>query len=278
MSGRIDDLIPFTPDDRARLNRVADLLGLVGDRREPFIDAVAAHVFTTNLKSRMSSEIWNVDDHLVAAAKAVRAVCAAVAKLTPIQRAHLGVILTRPYGVPRTRAEIAQKRKGGPFVLEPYHVIRQECDVLVRAYGDEVTSNIARWLDPTIDLDTEDNLVALLIEALDAAFGEMIDRSPHIVSGKKGKPSGAKTQWAMHRFVLRLWDFSRLYGDVTLSNRGREAHGTIVEILNVLKPMLPKRFFPGILNYSFLRKVQQSLPPDPLEDLRKVPKSLLQTP
>jgi hypothetical protein len=70
----------------------------------------------------------------------------------------------------------------------------------------------------------------------------------------------------MHDFVLRLWGVSRIHGSVTLSNRGGQAGGSIVEMLSILKPMLPKRFFPGILNYSFLRKVQKSLPRPPWED------------
>ena len=64
----------------------------------------------------------------------------------------------------------------------------------------------------------------------------------------------------MHVFVGRLWDSSQYFGNVTLSNTGGQAGGSIVELLNALKPMLPKAFFPGILNYSFLRKVQKSLP------------------
>ena len=39
------------------------------------------------------------------------------------------------------------------------------------------------WLDPTMDLDTQDVLVELMIEFLDKAFGEYIDRSDHSVSG-----------------------------------------------------------------------------------------------
>lgn len=49
---------------------------------------------------------------------------------------------------------------------------------------------------------------------------------------------------------------------MTLSNLGGKAKGSIVETLEILKPMLPEQFFPDILKYSFLRKVQKSLPPD----------------
>jgi hypothetical protein len=72
----------------------------------------------------------------------------------------------------------------------------------------------------------------------------------------------------MHDFVFQLWSMSRLFGEVTLSNKGGRADGSIVHILTALKPMLPKRFFPGILSHSFLLKVRKSLPPDPLKELR----------
>ena len=117
-----------------------------------------------------------------------------------------------------------------------------------------------------MDLDTEDNLIELMIEFLD--FKRSVNLStaastPCRVS--RGKPAGAKGQWAMHDFVAHLWAGSRYFGEVTLSSRGGQAGGSIVALLNALKPMLPKAFFPGILNYSFLRNVQKSLPPDSVE-------------
>jgi hypothetical protein len=109
----------------------------------------------------------------------------------------------------------------------------------------------------------DDNLVLALMSAMDAELGDWIGRSPHAPSGKRGKPRGAKAQWKMHAFVVQLWVHACQRGmKVTLSNSGGQAAGTIVALLNVLKQVLPERFFPGILNYSFLRGVQKSLPSD----------------
>ena len=213
------------------------------------------------LRHHLKTELSDVDDRARAAAKAVRSARTAVAKLSWRQKAQLGTTLTRPFGVSRGRAQLSQKRNGGPLILEPYDVMRRESDRINLNFGNDT----APWLDPTMDLDTQDNLVELMMELLDAAFGAFIDRSEHSVSGKPGKPAGAKGQWAMHDFVANLWADSRYFGEVTLSSRGGQAGGTIVALLNVLKPMLPKAFFPGILNHSFLRKVKKSLPPDPSE-------------
>jgi hypothetical protein len=261
----IAGFIPLTPDDRVRLNEVADTLGVRTQGRECFIETIIALATATNLRVQISPKQGRRDPQLLAAAKAVRSAYAAVAKLTPQEKNLLGIIITRPYKVPRARAELAQKRNGGPFVLEPYHVIRQECDVQIRADRDEVASKIALWLDPTISLDTQDNLAAMLIEALDAALGEMTGRSPHSSTGARARPKGSRGQWTIHRFVLDLWQLSRLYGRVTLSNNGGRAGGTIVAILRILQPMLPKEFFPAILDYSFLRRVQKEVPPAPWE-------------
>jgi hypothetical protein len=217
-----EDLHPLTPDDRVRLNKVADLLAVASDERESFVVGIAALVSTTGLKSRLLSA--QRDASLLAAAEAVRAAYSAVAKLTPRQKWKLGWIITglnaRPY-----------------------------------------------WLPVNLPSEAEDNIAPALIEAVDAAFGTFIERSPHAASGKLGKPKGAKAQWAMHDFVLQLWNMSRMYGDVTLSNKSGQAGGSIVEMLGILKPMLPKRFFPGILSHSFLRKVQKSLPMTPAAEL-----------
>ena len=240
-------IVPITTEDRARLNKAADLLNSVHDR-EGFIDTIALFIYGARLNSEMSSEM--ADDQIIAAAKAVRSAHTAVAKLTIQQKMWLGVSITQPFVVPRTEANYAQKENGGPLILE-YRVIRQ-------GWGGPP------WLDPTMDLHTEDNLAAILIEAVDTAFNEIIGRSPHVASGKKGRPKDAKTQWPMYYFVLSLWKLSRhCGGNVTLSNMGGQAGGSIVKLLAVLKPMLPKGFFPRILNYSFLRKVQKSLPPAP---------------
>ena len=151
------------------------------------------------------------------------------------KRCGSGVSITQPFVVPRTEANYAQKENWGPLILE-YRVIRQ-------GWGGPP------WLDPTMDLHTEDNLAAILIEAVDTSFNEIIGRSPHVASGKKGRPKDAKTQWPMYYFVLSLWKLSRhCGGDVTLSNTGGQAGGSIVKLLAVLKPMLPKGFFPRILN------------------------------
>ena len=256
--------VPLTPDDRARLNEAADVLVLTRDRREDFVQTIGAIVYTTRLQSRLSSELSDVDGRAIAAANAVRSAYTALAKLSPRQRGQLGVILTHPFMVPRVSAMLAQKRNGGPLIFGPYHVIRQECDRLALQLGHDTCP----WLDPTMDLDTEGNLVELMIKHLDTAFGKFIGRSPHAASGRRGKQKGTKAQWAMHDFVSQLWSTSRYYGEVTLSNKGGRADGSIVDILMALKPMLPKRFFPGILSHSFLRKVQKSLPPDPLKELR----------
>jgi hypothetical protein len=127
------------------------------------------------------------------------------------------------------------------------------------------------WMLSGLRFDVQDNLVLTLIDGLDAAFGELIGRSPHAPPSTRGKPSGAKAQWAMHEFAVRLWDSARFYGNVTLSNLDGQPKGTIVTLLGILEPMLPKKFFPGILDYSFLRKVQKSLPPNPaLRELKRL--------
>jgi hypothetical protein len=214
-----EDLFPLAPDDRARLNKVADLLAVDPDDRECFISTIESIVSMTSIRHRLFTRRLR-DARLLVAAQAVRTAYGAVAKLTPRQKWQLGWIITglnaRPY-----------------------------------------------WLPVDLPSEAEDNIAPALIEAVDAAFGTFIERSPHAASGKKGKQKGTKAQWAMHDFVLQLWDRSRQDGDVTLSNKDGQAGGSIVEVLGILKPMLPNQFFPGILSYSFLRKVQKSLPVNP---------------
>jgi hypothetical protein len=218
-------------DDRALLNKIADIAGVPGPHRERFIGYVWYYVYATCIESRSRSR--PNADALLPAAKAVRAARGAVAKLTPQQRGALGVILKdlREDLTPNTNVSEAL-----------YHHILE--------------------LPPrNTPHEMENNLVLALLDEMDAAFGILIGRNPHAPSGKRGKPDGAKAQWAMHYFVVQLWEFSSVYGDVTLSNSGGQAKGSIVEMLDILKPMLPNQFFPGVLNYSFLRNVQKSLPP-----------------
>lgn len=241
-------VIPVAPEARAHLIWAADVLNLRD--REGFIDTIAVFIAHARNNSELSTEIACGDAQLFAAAKAVRSAHAAVAKLTPGQKVWLGSNITEAFAVPRQEAQYAQKEKGGPLILE-YHAIRE-------AWGGPA------WLDPTMDPDTEDNLATILLEAVDAAFNPIIGRSPHVAEGRKGKPKGAKTQWPMHEFVLSLWGLGHHCGGrVTLSNTGGKAGGSIVALLIALKPMLPKHYFPAILNYSFLRNVQKSLPPAP---------------
>ena len=246
--------VPLSPDDRARLNDAADVLGVPPDRREDFVEGIGTLVATVRIKNKFSSEL--IDARSIAAAKAVRSACTAVVKLSPTQKAYLGVILVRPFITSR----LGQKRKEGSLTLKPYHVIREECDKLNLQLGCDTFP----WLDPTMGPDTEDDLAELMIKHLDAALGESIDRSPHAATGERKRPRGSKAQWAMRTFVVELWKGSRFFGEVTLSEEGGQAGGTIVDILYKLKPMLPNRFFPRILSHAFLRDVQKSLPPDPL--------------
>jgi hypothetical protein len=244
------DFVPISPDNGARLNAVADVLGIPSDRRETFVETIAAHVYAASLGGQLYTKEKQRNPQLLAAAKAVRTAYTAVARLTPQQKGHLGILITRPFLVPRTIAELAQKQKGVAFVTEPYDAIRAR-------WGGPP------WMDPTMGLDAQDSLAVSLIEALDAALGEFIGRGPHGAPGKRGKPGGAKKRWPMHNFVLTLWCIGRVYGRVTLSNTGGSAGGSIVAALRRLEPMLPKAFYPGILDYPFLRNVQKSLPPDP---------------
>ena len=228
-----DSYRPLTPNERVCLNKVADLLAVDSvdrDKRERFMGFTAGIVGTTDPWSEPFSPELR-DARLLTAAKAVRAAYGAVAKLTPRQKGQLGMAIIFAFSP-------------GPDA-RPYWL---RADVPCEARGDIATS---------------------LIGMVDMALGKFIGRSPHVASGKKGRPGGSKTQWAMHEFVLRLWDWSRRWGGVTLSNKGGgQAEGSIVEMLDILKPILPKQFFPGILSYSFLRKVQNSLPPEPRQRRR----------
>ena len=208
----------------------ADLLAVAARHRTEFVEGIYSLVDTANSEIKKKG-----DARLLAAAKAVRAAHGAVAKLTPQQKWQLGMIIDdglRPQDL-------------------PYEVWREH----VRRPA---------WL-PTWPMRHEvwGNLVPDFIEAMDDAFGELVGRSPHTPSSKRGKPSGTKAQWAMHNFTAKLWMYGNLFGagHITLSNSGDQAGGSIVALLNILKPVLHKQFFPGILNYSFLRKVQKSLPP-----------------
>jgi hypothetical protein len=125
-----------------------------------------------------------------------------------------------------------------------------------------VTPELKPWLQPSLPPDVRNNLVLAVIGAMDTTFGGAVGRAPHAPSSKRGKPRGAKSNWVMHDFALKLWLVCESYGDVpiTLSNSGGQAEGTIVALLNVLKPVLPERFFPDILKHSFLREVQKVVP------------------
>ena len=103
-------IVLITTEDRARLNKAADLLNSVHDR-EGFIDTIALFICGARLNSEMSSEM--ADDQRIVAAKAVRSAHTAVAKLTIQQKMWLGVSITQPFVVPRTEANYAQKKTGG---------------------------------------------------------------------------------------------------------------------------------------------------------------------
>jgi hypothetical protein len=224
-----EDSYPLTPDDRVRLNKVADLLAVDDDERERFIGLAASIVNATSPWSGPFSPELR-DARLLAAAKAVRGAVGAVAKLTPRQKGQLGMAII------------------GAFSPDPD----------ARPY----------WLPADLPFEVRDDIAPTLIGVVDMALGNYIGRSPHAASGKRGRQFGSKTQWDRHDFVLRLWDWSRRWGDVRLSNKGGQARGSIVEMLGILKPMLPKQFFPGILSHSFLLKVRNSLPPEPRQRSR----------
>ena len=244
----LDFSIPMNEEARSYFSKAADISHLVRDR-ERFINTLAFFVSRVRSNDELLAEAGD-SAQLVVAAKAVRSALTAVAKLTELTRARLGGAITRDFCFARIGAELAAEEKGAPLKFD-YHTIR-------KAYGGP------HWLDPTMDEDTENNLALILLEALDTAFDDVVGRATYDVEGKRGRPRGAKMQWPMHEFVLSLWRLCRHCGGrVTLSNTGGRASGSIVELLQALKPMLPKAFFPSILHYSFLRKVQKSLPAYP---------------
>jgi len=207
-------------------DRAAGLLAVAAHRRRKFIEAILGLVEVAHLRA-----VENVGARLLTAAKAVRAAHGAIAKLPPEQKERLSLYLRILMGAPLM---VAPEGLEGP---QP-------------------------WLRPSLPPNVRDNLVSALIDAMDAAFGDAVGRAPHAPSSKRGKPRGAKSNWVMHDFALTLWLVCESYGDVpvTLSNSGGEAGGTIVALLKILKPALPKQFFPGILNHSFLREVQKVVP------------------
>jgi hypothetical protein len=210
-------------DEYERLCKAADLAAdlLVVSARHREEFVENIYILVSTVNIRIKL-VENRDARFLAAAKAVRAAHGALAKLPPQQRRLLRMSLTDE----------------GRFHWRRFP-----------------------WLPVFLSFKVGDSLVLDLIDVMDDAFGDLIGRSPHAPSGKRGKPGGAKAQWVMHNFVGNLWlAGNRFGGDVTLSNLGGQAKGSIVEMLVILKPMLPKQFFPGILSYSFLRKVQKSLP------------------
>jgi hypothetical protein len=213
---------PLTADEYVCLNKVADLLAVVDHDERERFIGFAVGI--VGMTSPWSGPFSPKlrDARLLAAAKAVRAAYGAVAKLTPLQKRLLGITIICAFS-PDAR---------------PY------------------------WLPADLPFEVWDDMAPTFIGVVDMALGNAIGRSPHMASGNRGRQLGGKTQWDMHHFVLRLWDWSRRWGNVTLSNKGGQARGSIVEMLRILKPTLPKQFFPGILSYSFLRKVQKSLPPN----------------
>ena len=118
-----------------RLNRAADVLHVAPDKRERFADHIGTIVFNASIKHKLKTELSDVDDRARAAAKAVRSARTAVAKLSWRQKARLGTILTRPFAVSRGRAQLSQKRNGGPLILEPYDVMRQSLIGLICSLG-----------------------------------------------------------------------------------------------------------------------------------------------
>src|SRR5262245_17812804 len=105
---------------------------------------IAALIYTTNVQNRLSTQLTMLDDQVIAAAKKVRSARSAVAKLNSEQRAYLGIIITSPFHLPN-----AQKGSSWPL---PNELIWQRARPAVD-----------RWLVPAMDLDTEYNLVTILI-------------------------------------------------------------------------------------------------------------------
>jgi hypothetical protein len=213
-------------EEQDEYERICTAAGFAADLlavndREEFVEGIYLIVSEANRRS-----VENADAGLLAAAAAVRVAHRAVAKLTTRQKLQLWVALAHSKG----------HSDWGPFKQFNWMLLGRLPEV------------------------APDSLVPSLIDAIDKAFGYLIGRSPHTPSVKKGKPRGAKAQWVIHAFVANLW---ALCGpNVTLSEckSGGEAAGTIVALLGILKPVLPKQFFPRILNHSFLRKVQKSMP------------------
>ena len=78
------------------------------------------------MRHHLKTELSDVDNNAIAAAKAVRSARTAVAKLSRRQKAQLGTTLTWPFMVSRARVELSQKQNGGPLSFEPYEVMRRE--------------------------------------------------------------------------------------------------------------------------------------------------------
>jgi hypothetical protein len=245
--------VEITPEDRALLTKVAEALGFEPESR--FIEPVWGLTDIARVRSRLFTRQMRDDPKLKAAAKAVRAAKAAVAKLTLQQRAQLGVTIT----------------------LEA---------TLVADYTPDIRAKIVEtrywWLlPPTPEL--QDDAPAILLDALDDALGAAISRPPEAApTGKRGKPKGTKINWPAYDFVYRFWYLCHMHREclgfdgfvsgksrITLSGKSGKAKGTIVIALDLLKPMLPKEFFPSILDYPFLHKVQKSMPRSQWEEVKE---------
>jgi hypothetical protein len=116
-------------------------------------------------------------------------------------------------------------------------------DALERAF--DVAGNYAMILP--CEGEAPNGLMFELLEVMVVALASMTGKSPTLVGSTGGRRKKTYKDWQFRKLVGMLWKTVAEYGgELTFSCNANKGSGTMVDVLNVLRPLLPRLIPPAL--------------------------------
>jgi hypothetical protein len=148
----------------------------------------------------------------------------------------------------------AFERKNDALVRKAEAGIRTACDAM-RGLGPDQRDALERAFDVAgnyteilpLDVEAPNGLMFELLEAMVVAFACATGKSPTFAARKSGRPKKTPKDWQFRKLVGLLWQTVREHGgELTFSCNANRGSGTMVDALNVLRPLLPRLIPPAL--------------------------------
>jgi hypothetical protein len=121
--------------------------------------------------------------------------------------------------------------------------------VLRRAFLYNSSGSLAPyWLPPPLQDFAGKRIWNRALDELLWTFSEFTGSNPFPAPPNgRGRPRGTVGNWQLQKFVEILWETTKLYGGNLYADPKRDDGGTMIQALELLRPVLPESFLPKVL-------------------------------